>query len=137
MRTRRATSMGCPSRYRRRCVIASKVSATATTEFIAFLKRAVPSVRGDSSSRPNRFCGETGMATFGELSIRAGERREHLCAASRVRVDRTAFGLTELAVVVGDIEQRLMDLPDVVEKSDALFDVLHSCAERSVWLRRG
>jgi hypothetical protein len=55
-----------------------------------------------------------------KLGIEWSERLEHLRAAARMRGDRAALGRREASVVVDDIEQRLVDLSDVVEERDAL-----------------
>jgi hypothetical protein len=55
-----------------------------------------------------------------ELGIEWLEWREHVGAAQRVSRDRAAFGRRQLRAVVEHIEERLVDLADIVKKGDAL-----------------
>jgi len=57
---------------------------------------------------------------FGEVGVEALQRLEHVRAALRVRGDRSAIGGGERRVVVDDVEQRFVDLADVVKESDAM-----------------
>ena len=61
--------------------------------------------------------------TFRELGIERGERSEYLGAALGMRGDCLTLGGREIGVLVNDVEQRLVDLADVVKERDAL-DVL-------------
>ena len=54
-----------------------------------------------------------------ELGIETGEWLQHVGTAARVRGDGTAFGRREALDVVDDVEERLVDLADVVEQGDA------------------
>jgi hypothetical protein len=64
-----------------------------------------------------------GEHTFGEIRIESVERGKHLGSACRMGVDGPSLGCGELSLVVDDVEQRLVDLSDVVEERDA-FDAL-------------
>jgi len=54
-----------------------------------------------------------------EIGIETGEWLEHVRAATRVRGDGASFGGGEVLNVVDDVEERLMDLADVVKERDA------------------
>ena len=64
--------------------------------------------------------------TLLHVGIEAGQGLQHVGAATWVSGDGTAFGGSEALHVVDDVEQRFMDLADVVEErnaSDAAFGV--------------
>ena len=67
----------------------------------------------------------------GELGIEGVERSEDVGAELRVRDDQRALLLGELLVVVDDVEERLVDLPDVVKECDALDGALVRAHSRS------
>ena len=56
----------------------------------------------------------------GEIGIEAMQRLEHVGARGGVRGDGSTIGGGELLVVVDDVEERFVDLSDVVEERDAL-----------------
>jgi len=64
-----------------------------------------------------------------KLGIEAGERLQHVGPASRVGGDRTALGGSESLDVVDDVEERLVDLADVVEQGDTSDPALLVLAE--------
>lgn len=58
-----------------------------------------------------------------EIRIEGSERREHLCTTLRMRRDCLALSGREIGVLVNDVEERFVDLADVVEQGHAL-DIL-------------
>jgi hypothetical protein len=54
-----------------------------------------------------------------QVGIEASEWLEHVRAATRVSGDGAAFGGGEVLDVVDDVEERLMDLANVVKEGDA------------------
>ena len=65
----------------------------------------------------------------GELRVEAVQGCEHVGTTLGVREDRSALGGGELAVVVDDVEERLVDLADVVKERDTLDDALVAVAQ--------
>src|SRR5205823_14859878 len=61
--------------------------------------------------------------SFGQIRIKRRDRRQYLGAALRVRRDRTAFGGREMRVLMDDVEERLVDFPDIVKEGDSLDDL--------------
>jgi len=53
-----------------------------------------------------------------EVRIEAGEWLEHVRATTRVRGDGASFGRREMLDVMDDVEERLVDLADVVKEGD-------------------
>ena len=65
----------------------------------------------------------------GQIGIEAGKGSEHLRAALRMGADRAALLGTEGALLMDEIEERLVNLPDVVEECYALDDALGMLVE--------
>ena len=88
--------------------------------------------RNDSGGEGNRFATKSARVATAvpplvmgenadrELGIEWRERREDRGAAARMGRDRPSLGRGEPAVVVNDVEERFVDLADVVEERDAL-----------------
>ena len=69
---------------------------------------------------------------FAQLGIERREGLEHIGATLRMRRDRPPFPGRELRWVVDDVDQRLVDFPNVVKEGDAL----NVSARRLLELRR-
>lgn len=82
----------------------------------AWVTRAVPSL-------------VVGQHAVRELRVEAAERRKDRRAAFRVRGDGAAVLGSERRLVVDDVEQRLVDLSDVVEQCDALDGATFAAAQ--------
>ena len=72
-----------------------------------------------------------GENSFGELRIKRFDRGEHLGATARVSIDLAALRRGELRRLVDDIEQRSVDLPDVVKERDTLDRATRTLVEAS------
>ena len=72
-----------------------------------------------------------GENSFGELWIKRFDRSEHLGATTRVSIDLAALRRCELHRLVDDIEQRSVDLPDVVKERDTLDGATRTLVEAS------
>ena len=66
---------------------------------------------------------------LGKLGIERIERRQHVGAATRVRVDRAPVGRAQRLVIMHDVEERFVDLADVVKERDALDGVAAALVE--------
>ena len=66
---------------------------------------------------------------FWQLRKDSGQRREHVGAALRVRRDRPSLLRREPRVVVDDVEERFVDLADVVEEGDPSDAATHASGE--------
>jgi hypothetical protein len=62
-----------------------------------------------------------GQDSIWQLGIERGERRQHVRAAARVRGDLASLCRGEARRIVDDVEQRLVDLADVVKQRHALY----------------
>jgi hypothetical protein len=65
-----------------------------------------------------------GKDTCGELRVERCDRREHVGATLRMRSDRPPLGACQMRVLVNDVEQRFVNLSDIVEERDAFNDTL-------------
>jgi hypothetical protein len=72
-----------------------------------------------------------GENSFGELWIKRFDRSEHVGATTRVSIDLAALRRCELRWLVQDIEQRSVDLPDVVKERDTLDGATRTLVEAS------
>ena len=66
---------------------------------------------------------------FRQIGIEAAEGREHFGATLWVRGNGLALVRGELVRVVDDVEQRFVDLPDIVEECDTLDAAPHVLLE--------
>ena len=64
-----------------------------------------------------------GQDSFGEVGVEWGERGEHVRAAPRMGDDGAALRGGEVRRLVDDVEERLVNLADVVKERDALDDL--------------
>jgi hypothetical protein len=60
--------------------------------------------------------------TLGQIRIEGCERGKDIGASSRMREDLASFTGCETRVLVDDVEERFVNLPDIVEQRDALND---------------
>ena len=71
------------------------------------------------------------LDALAQVRVKGVERRQHLGSASGMSANRAPFLRCELRLVVEDVRQSLVQLPNIVEQSDSLDTVEHSRIEIS------
>ena len=66
---------------------------------------------------------------LGELRVETAQRREDVRAAPGVGRDRTTLVGSEPPLLVNDVEERFVDLPNVVKEGNALNHAAFAVAE--------